>query len=247
MNADFFDKDASKPLIKGEGVLYGSEGPGNQFSRVERTVDIGTRNRAATRSAKASRHSSRWSSSRVISAVNSRSLLKSVSLAACSQSRRQSGLLSFIIAFALRNRVSGHNLDMHVKTCASRNTYEINALSDSYPRCMRSSKTRCRTKLSLAMRCEEQTIKRATNTGISYRPRLAILPKTRHVVDERALRIGASSAVLPVMRPASTQAYGCKHLMTPFHMILKLIRTNCCRRTEFTVLRKPAGISKNHT
>jgi len=29
MNADFFDKDASKPLIKGEGVLYGSEGPGN--------------------------------------------------------------------------------------------------------------------------------------------------------------------------------------------------------------------------
>jgi hypothetical protein len=62
-----------------------------------------------------------------------------------------------------------------------------------------------------------------------------------------ARRIGASSAALPVMRPASTQAYGCKHLMTPFHMILKLIRTNCCRRTEFTVLRKPAGISKNHT
>src|SRR6267154_6061133 len=42
-----------------------------------------------------------------------------------------------------------------------------------------------------------------------------------------ARRIGASSAALPVMRPASTQAYGCKHLMTPFHMILKLIRTNC--------------------
>jgi hypothetical protein len=29
MSADFFDKDASRPLIKGEEVLYGSEGPGN--------------------------------------------------------------------------------------------------------------------------------------------------------------------------------------------------------------------------
>src|SRR5260370_18593364 len=90
---------------------------------------------------------------------------------------------------------------MHVKTCASRNTYEINVLSNSYLRCMRSSKTRCRTKLSLAMRCEEQTIKRGTNTGISYRPCLAILPKTRQVVGERALRIGVSSAALPGYAP----------------------------------------------
>jgi len=29
MSADFFDKDASRSLIKGEEVLYGSEGPGN--------------------------------------------------------------------------------------------------------------------------------------------------------------------------------------------------------------------------
>src|SRR5258708_18139134 len=78
---------------------------------------------------------------------------------------------------------------------------------------MRSSKPRCRTKLSLAMRYEAQTSKRATNTGISYRPYLAILAKSRrHGVGERALRIGGLSVAPPVRRPASAHAYGCKAL-----------------------------------
>lgn len=193
---------------------------------MERAVDIGTRNRAATRSAKASRHASRWSSSRVISAVNSRSLLKSVSLAACSQSRRQSGLLSFIIVFALRNRVSGHNPDVHVETCFSEHKKLM------FPRTVMLLHAKFQKRMPHKSQVSNEIAKRRRLSG----PRIPGF-LTGHILQFCRSRGGRSFGEraadrcfergAQVRRPARTQAHGGKALDNAVRLISKLICTNC--------------------